>query len=292
VASSNPAIATSTPPPAGYALGYRPTWLPDGLVEQDRGVDARALHAYRYWGAPDEGRLPPVSTQRYLSLTVLAANDPAAVTAASQPVDINAITGALTTSDSRRIEVRWPVAADTVLLVRVGLAVPDSTNAALRFARSVVADTVTRFAPSLNLDGLPARIGDRTLASCRTYETEGSSPTDWQAIARFGYTDPGGSVSCASSVSVGIYRETLDGATQVTVRGRPAVAIAPRFTGKYDSQIGLLEVDVDGGLVLTVRLANSVAPDTTQPTIDDMVRIAEATVIGPTPDLTWLGTRP
>ena len=79
------------------------------------------------------------------------------------------------------------------------------------------------------------------------------------------------------------------------VRGRTGTVVAPHNGGKFDSVLGLLEVDLDGGLVLTVQAAPVGDPmdaNTPQVTIAEMAHIADSADIGPLPDLAWIGQRP
>ena len=74
----------------------------------------------------------------------------------------------------------------------------------------------------------------------------------------------------------------------VTVRGRSGLVLIPHAGGKFDTNTGMLQVNLDGGLVLTLQAAPVYDPadaNAPQISVEDMVHILNEVEIGPTPDL-------
>lgn len=268
---TGPTVSAAAPEQAGIPLYYRPTWLPDGMVERARSVpiDGDFTFAERFWKSTsaDDGASGP-----QIILTSHArtpADDPA------PNVDINGTPGWY----DGESYVSWQVDGDTKLSLtaaELGL----SQEVLLRIARSVEPDP-TRLRPPLRLDWLPDGVADQRL------QVRGDSPTKWKATIV-----ASGAGKHYVSASVGTAADTARGET-VTVNGHTAHlaqvdekdADVPYYQTKW-----LLTMDLGGGRLLTVRSGSEGGSPATSPlTRDDMIRVAEHVQVDPDPDLAWLG---
>jgi hypothetical protein len=293
---SGPA-ASSTAPTTGPAISglatgtlrYRPTWLPEGMVERVRSIPLSAapdpkdttdrqwkpltagdgptghlgLTYWKFVPSPGDTALPPVATGEDGSRGDVATD---------QNVDINGKPGTYSTE-----MVTWQIDADTKLML-YGPGTGLSKEDMLRVARSVVPDTTELRAP-MRVDWLPEGVSGEFLS------VWGDSPTKWGSRI-FADGD-----RAYVNTSIDTTAPTPAG-EQVDVNGRTAhlaqVDEEDPIRGNYRTK-WVLTMDLGDGHYLTVR-GGTVPNGPTNPlTRDDMVRIALGVVPAPSPDLTWLG---
>lgn len=290
-AASSTAAPTTGPAIPGLATGalkYRPTWLPDGMVERYRAVplvstpgpkdtttrqwqstsvddEASGHIGLAYWPSvrsPADTAIPPVMT----------GEGGLSDRAPSHEVDINGNPGQYDTE-----VVTWQVDADTKLMLYApgtGL----SEDVMLRIARSVVPDTTALRAP-LRVDWLPDGIAGEFL------DVSGDSPSQWSA--RIFADGERGYVS----TSVGTRAPAASG-EQLPLAGGRTANLAQ--VDEEDSARGyrtrwVLTVDLGNGRYLTVLGGDVPGGPVNALSREDMVRVAENVVLDPSPDLTWLG---
>jgi hypothetical protein len=291
--STAPTTAGPTEPAIpGLATGplrYRPTWLPEGMVERSRAIPLSTPQGQkdttdRQWKPLSAGD----GETGHLGLTswdfVPSAGDTAAPPVASgegdsgdvaptQNVDINGMPGTYDTE-----MVTWQVDADTKIML-YGPGTGLSKEDMLRVARSVEPDP-TRLRAPLRVDWLPEGVSGEFLS------VWGDAPDKWGS--RIFADGDGGHVN----VTVGTTAPEARG-EQVDVNGRAAhlaqVDEEEPLRGSSYRTRWVLTTDLGDGRFLTVR--GGTVPNGPANTItrEDVVRIARNVVLDPSPDLTWLG---
>lgn len=286
--STAPTTGPAIPGLATGALKYRPTWLPDGMVERFRAIPLAAAPGPkdttdRMWkptsldDGPD-GHLGLASWNFEPSAGDTA--EPPVIRddhgnvgdTAGHAVDINGKPGYYGTET-----VTWQVDADTKLML-YGPGTGLSEEDMLRIARSVVPDTTELRAP-MRLDWLPDGVSGQFLS------VSGDSPSKWSSQI-FADGD-----HAYVAVSIGTTPPAAGG-EQVTINGRAATLLEddeddPIRAGYRTSW--RLTMDLGDGRYLAVRGGRVPTRPGTSLTRDDMVRVAENVVPDPSPDLSWLG---
>lgn len=290
----------TSPPPASppvlvtFTAGYRPTWLPPGLVERTRGWSFESENSIggaltRTWtaGPVELGRQVDRSLNASVQFQISPLNPTAPPLYGPSPreVDINGVTGRMSSEGS----VIWQPDAQTLLRLNATPPLPEEDM--LRIARSVQPDA-TRQRALLHLGWLP----DGTSASFGTVDA--NAPTSWEAVT-LAYDHPDTPHAARRSVVayVGtVARETgINGTSeQLTIGGRPARLVKPEAgtTDPLDYHVDwLLTVDLGGGRHLTVYYSQYTSDTPTRPltTREDAIRVAEGVVVDPNPDLAWAG---
>ncbi len=249
-------------------MRYRPTWLPDGMVETSRTVgspvadDASAQS--RSWHNAASGQT-----------VTLGVTGPNSVDATGlRRVAVHGVSGWVQDMAGRpSVAVIWQVAPDLFLQVFVDGIPPRSTALPVQIANSVTTDGASVLELPVAFGWLPDgyRITERSVDA---------ASDGWQARIA---ADDGKPIPQRSGVSVGMGAKDdmlpngpkpgmTAPPTDVTVRGVTGTFITPTILG----------VPLPDGRWL--RVAG-------QPSQADLVRVADALRIGPVPDLSWLGTR-
>jgi hypothetical protein len=248
-------------------MRYRPTWLPDGMVETSRGV-----------GSPD-----PNDTSAQSRSWHNAASGQTVTLGVTGPntIDVTGLRRVAVHGGSGWVEdmagrpsltVFWQAEPGVYLQVFVDGIQPRSTTLAVQIANSVTADGVSVLELPVAFGWLPDgyRISERSMAA---------APHGWLARTRADNGMPLPQLS-GVDVSIGAEADQVVGPkpgmtappTSVTVRGVTGTFVIP----------DILLVPLPGGLWLRVSGGRGQA---------DLVRIADTLRIGPVPDLGWLGTR-
>lgn len=160
-------------------LWYRPTWLPDHLVERDRSAEFDDGAVSRTWlppGAPDDSRSPQVR----LTLSHGTSPDTGNDVLDTAPVDIGGVPGVLVTvrqsaspaSGAGPARVQWHPTSGELLTVSVS-GLPDTAATAVRVARSVRPDGDTAIACPVSAASLPDGVAVLSVT------IRGNTPADW-----------------------------------------------------------------------------------------------------------------
>lgn len=286
--STAPTTGPAIPGLATGTLRFRPTWLPDGMVERSRTIPLSAtpdpkdttdrlwkplsagdgptghlgLASWKFEPSPGDTAQPPVAT----------GEDGRGGVATDQNVDINGKPGTYGTE-----LVTWQFDADTKLML-YGPGTGLSREDMLRIARSVVQDTTELRAP-LRVDWLPDGVSGEFMS------VWGDSPAKWGSRI---FAD-GDRAYVNTSIDT---TAPAPGGEQVDVGGRPAhlaqVDEEEPIRGNYRTR-WVLTMDLGDGHHLTVRGGTVPNGPANSLSRDDMIRIAGSVVLDPSPDLTWLG---
>ena len=262
-------------------LRYRPTWLPDGMVEKFRGVSYLAPGTYRMW----ESTAPP-SAERSNPNVLLSASPSAPDDVDREPnIDINGTPGYYGGGS-----VIWRVDGDTKLVVaQSGLTEEDM----LRIARSVEPDP-TRMRLPLHFGWLPDGSAEWMHKSSGdpSLKVMGDSPTEWGATVLVYDSQR------YLEATVGTTRYTPAGDTShgqtVIINGRTAQLAQPDETmdpvGQGFQTNWVLTMDLGEGrrLIMHGGTAKNM-PEASPLSRDDMIRIAEHVQFDPSPDIGWIG---
>jgi hypothetical protein len=267
----------TTPAPAGpppVAMGYTVTWLPDGFTERWRGIswDERPMQERRWAQGEADVTAPITWPSVVLTIEPLSHNTGVADQIAAAPavnrVSVNGAQGMYVGQSDLPSTVLWLLSADQFASVNVS-GIPDQRQTSLRIAESVRPDSAAAVRPVV-------RMGSDYRGADTMYQVKGTSPNDWSGVLS------GGGATKPFNVELSTRPITGTGGTPITARGRPAFyrkGIARNTTTSTDT--GLVEVDLGGSRYLTVS-GNLTA--------EELTAIANAVVVDPNPDVSWLGT--
>jgi len=261
-------------------LRYRPTWLPEGLVEQARAATLRGGrpdYQYRRWEdpGPRPSAWPPPRDETPDAPTVVLELGPADTVVAAgswTPVTINGVAGRVSPAVDPSPGVVWPVDAGLNLRVSVS-GVPDPLTVALRVARSVQGDLAAIVESPFTFGWLPAGIIGEERASVIA------------AGDRSGYVvgleiDRERQTLVRVVNGTGVVDMVPDGGGPVTVRGRPGLgAVNP------DGASWVSAVDEFGQRIFATGLVSAGLG------LPDLVRVVEELTVNLGPDLGWMGRR-
>lgn len=159
-------------PPGQAVLRYRPTWLPEHVVETERSVTPRYREQWRTWRPPADISVGP-------RVQFIVSSDTSPIVVASpgegSPVDINGIAGQLVGPDPSwgRAQVTWePSPGERVVVLVERL--PDEAEVALRIARSAIRDLSPMFGDPFTVSRAPGGADNR-----HSMKVIGNSPADW-----------------------------------------------------------------------------------------------------------------
>jgi hypothetical protein len=206
------------------------------------------------------------------------------------PVDINGRPGRFAGAGEEKSYVHWLIDPQTVIFIEhVDMGLSDED--VLRIARSVQPDP-SQLAIPLRLGWLP------TGMSPFSAQFAGDSADHWQLEISAMAQQPAGQTShtkeskesSASSerwvyVRLGPTTDAPDGGEPTEINGRPARIAARTAEGPVPGEHTYVVVNLGSGLKLTVY---SVVPELPRA---DLIAVATAAEVGPTPDLSWLGAR-
>ena len=231
--------ASASALPEDLPLGYRPTWIPDGLVERGRdSVNAYsplAPEVAREWGSSDGPQSPRPALSFKVSMS--AADPRSQFGTITEKVDVDGADGGFRKSphgyDNALV---WSPSEHVLLTLETwaGLSKEDL----LRIARSVRASP-DKYTPPMRFQKLPT--GWRVVRTL----IEGSSPKDWTAVV---WVQAGGGSRDQTVVrtEVGTNDFMPSGGTELTIGGRPAHTVLSGDT-RY------LVVELGGGRLMSVQ---------------------------------------
>jgi hypothetical protein len=259
-------------------MRYRPTWLPEGLVEHARTVTmsgGRPDHQFRFWvdPSPIPSGWPPRDEPHGPARVTLKLGRPHEVPTDESwsPVRINGVAGRVAPPDPTQAVV-WPVAAGLNLSVSTaGMA--DALTTALRVARSVEADGGAGVESPFAFGWLPAGVIGEERATTRVsddrtgYEVELAVVNDGHELLR---------VVSGTGVPPTMPGDNVP----LTVRGRPGLG------GVTADSTYWVNVDADFGqpIFAVGALAAGVS-------LPNLVRVVNEMTVNQSPFPGWLGQR-
>jgi hypothetical protein len=270
---SGPSTMPSPSPSPGndrIPMRYRPTWLPDEMVEISRAVGAHdpedaSDQQIRTWRNDASGQEVQLE---------VAGRDSVDVTGLRR-ITVHGVSGWVDERAGRpSVAVIWPAGPGRLIQVTVQEIAPKSTTLPLRIANSVTPDGTSVLEMPVALGWLPDGVHRHADSLIQ------ATPHGWRAmVSADDGKAPGERV--VVSATVGTAADVLPSSSKsgttnaprtVTVRGVTAAFLTPQ----------ILLVPLSGRLALRVG-GNASRPD--------LIRVADALRIGPVPDLTWLGIR-
>jgi len=260
---------------------YRPTWLPDGYVEEDRVAAARGGvpdYQWRRWVR----HMPPGTVTYWFStieLMLFPTRWPLVFRGAA-PAKIHGVDGRVVLSnDYRTTTVVWPVTGELSLAVIVEHAGVDHRDVALRVARSVAVDGVAGVESPLDFGWLPAG-----LPAWREVSLYPGGEGWWATLSVVddGQLESSNRVDRMPIIIVQLTSAArMPSGRRATIRGRPGVVNSYGASGG-----GYAAVRLDGGLTLHAERVS----DTSSP-LEDLLRVVEELRIGPPPYRGWFERR-
>lgn len=274
ILGDNGTVETAAVPQATMPLQYRPTWLPDGYVEDFRGTPSSGPGVGRGWRstAPESAdRSNPHITM------VVSPRSPENVDRAPN-VDINGVPGYLGGGS-----VIWDVGKTRFLI-----AAPFPEEDMLRIARSVEPDP-TRIRLPVQFNWLPDGGAEWTRkVDDPGVKVTGFSATEYEATVLV--YDSQHYVQASVGTSDFSYGE-LHG-REVVVNGRTAVLaqdVDLDPTSKNMPSNWVLLMDLDDGRQLLVH--SGATKDSPPLSEGDFLRVVENIQLDANPDVGWLGQR-
>ena len=274
-------VVTATVPQATIPLGYRITWLPDGMGEEIRDISFLAPGTGRGWESTAPDSVDHSNPGVHLFVTPTAPDD----VDRTPNVDINGVPGYYGGGS-----VIWEV-GDTGFLV----VAPESfftQEEALRIARSVEPDPTPMRLP-LQFGWLPDGSAEWTRKSEEPgVRVVGDSPTRWEATVLVYDSQRYVQASLTTNEYMPLLPEP--NGEEVIINGRTAQlsqSAEARGPVERDYQASwLLTMDLGDGRHLTVQSGTAKNSPATPPlSRDDMIRIVEQIQLDPNPDVGWIG---
>ncbi|WP_158886356.1 hypothetical protein [Amycolatopsis anabasis] len=267
-----PAAPAAPPERPGTPLRFGPGWLPEGLVETERG-HANDQGVYRTWtpghnGGIQDGNEPYAQLSVYPATAPAWADVPRVLASGKNGVPVGGTRGyvAADRAEDQFARLVWMPGADTVLVLNVGN-LPKPLALARRIADSVRPVEAPEVRMPVIGDGL------RDLG----FSVRGASPDGWTAVAqgrRGKYL-----------VSVELSRaEFRPGGQPVTVRGRSGSYLERPDGSLPGSRIA---VPLGNGLLLSVYGTDA---DGLMP-LPDLIAVTDALTVDEQAGYPWLGTR-
>lgn len=265
----------STPPMTPSAndvpLGFRPTWLPDDLVERGRNcVNAYsplAPEVTRQWDRPDA----PLSPRPTLSFKISrnVADPQSYLGNAAERIVVNGAEGTFRRPpEDMDQSLVWSPGKHTLLTLETRHSGLDKEDL-LRIAQSVV-PSPDRYTTPLRFQKLPS--GWRVVRS----QVEGSSPKDWKSVV-WVQAAGGSRTETVVRIEIGASAFGPDDGTELTIGGRPARTLLSGPT-RY------LVVELGGGRLMSLQAWGDAAE------LDLLSTVATDTVVTGA-GVDWLGTR-
>jgi hypothetical protein len=271
-------VVSATAPQATMPLQYRPTWLPDGMVEEFRGNSYVGSGLARSWVSR-----APESADRSNPNVLLSVRPTSPENVDREPnVDINGVPGSYGEGS-----VIWEV-GDTRFVVAGRFPEEDM----LRIARSVEPDPTQMRLP-LQFNWLPDGSAEWTRKSGDpSVKVTGFSPTEYEAAVLV-YDSQSYLQAFLGTRDVAHPDAASHGET-VIVNGRTALLAQggdgdPDPTGLHMRTDWVLSMDLGDGRHLTLHGGTS--PEAPPMSRDDVIRVAENIQFDPDPDVGWLGQR-
>lgn len=291
--TSIPPLTTGLMRPAGFPLGYRPTWAPSGFAERirtaDIGVptDAFGPTVSRVWKKKVGRGDPWGGAELTLVVRTEVADAGAAMDTSGRKVEINGTKGYYTAAQGdHKSYVSWSPDAHTLLTLSANH-LDISQSDLLRMARSVQPERGTVAVP-VHLRWLP------TGWATTGFTVSGASAATWRGEVAAARSAPeptttaerkaqkGGATSPVGSLSVvvGSTTDAPTGGETLSVDGHPARH--PVRTDEPGQSLVYLVVDLGQGRLMTLVGQGAGIG------LTDLVKIAEQVSITPA-GLDWLG---
>ena len=291
VAPSGPA----QPPNRRFPLRWRPTWLPNGLVELHRSTkfDDEVTEWVRGWGP----RPADDASQSGLPAVALRMTRESALPEIGRPVSINGTPGRLHNDPGApECGVLWLAAPGQLLTASITKMSPtkDPEESSLRIARSVVADPAAVCEVWVAFGWLPAGYGDAARSFSLGASVKPGQPVTPTARIERLFLHPTAESGAVGSLTIGEDRPRPQGAQDVTVRGRPGWMV----WNEHDESVVYVPLEDGRPLVMTVKATRIGEPrNRTLPprgrswTREELLRVVDEVRLGPIPDLSWFGRR-
>jgi hypothetical protein len=285
---SDPAAAPGAKPTRAdnprVRLPWRPTWVPEGLVERYRsaGFEGDATTDWlRQWGpspgsAADQAGLPAVSLR-------MARRDD--LPKAGRRVSVNGQPAYVyNEAGGPECGVTWLAAPHQLLTASVTKMslTGDPEEVALRVARSVAADPAAALEVSVGFGWLPTGFrGDKHTFALGVSVDRGATVSPKSRVENVLTHGRAGS----AFLTIGGHQSRPDGAEPATVRDRPG------WVASRELVDGEVYVALADGRPFGLAVQAGSRPKSPLWTRADLVRIADEVRLGPTPDLSWIGRR-
>ncbi len=271
---------TATVPQATIPLGYRITWLPDGMGEEIRDISFLARARARGWDtAPDSVDHSNPGVHLFVTPTAPDNVDRA------PNVDINGVPGYYGGGS-----VIWEVGDTSFLVWRRKSSSPRRrrSGSPARWSR-----TPLRCGYRCSSAGCPTAVPSATRKSEEPgVRVVGNSPTRWEATVLVYDSQALRAVSLTTNEYMRLLPEP--NGEEVIINGRTAQlsqSAEARGPGHRDYQASwLLTMDLGDGRHLTVQSGTAKNSLATPPlSREDMIRIVEHIQLDANPDIGWLG---
>ncbi|RLK61122.1 hypothetical protein [Actinokineospora cianjurensis] len=268
-----PGTSLQVSPPAEPGNVYwEPTWLPSGMVEQERSYAVDDTWVGSIWASGPGTAAPWV----HVISVVPGPGQPTGPDPGHEQVLVNGRPGEWTVSSDPRHEVHtltwWAGSRRFDLL---GSSLPDPKPALLRIAESLRPTAVEPTAVPFTFAAVPGARVDWSGIS-------GDRPDRAVMITNLGFADVG-----VARIEVRPDQPVLEGA-RVPVRGGEGwFRMTPLG---LDEPSGVLVADLDGRWLVVSFLPTAKKDPVEQ--LDLLTTVANSVTVGPTPAAPWLGRRP